>query len=148
MKGLIKVTSGVIRFYDGTNIHFSSLEQLLGIVSNEYEKKGLAEIIRIEGLDDEGKAYRLGLDFSNFQVQEDKTGSGLSKNTRRQKFLGQVLLEIGVITAKQLETAIQEQSKAGYREKIGEVLIRLGYCNAEQILYALAKQLGIFEQSK
>ena len=44
---------------------------------------------------------------------------------------------------KSLEKALGEQGKLGFAEKIGEVLIRLKFTNEEQILHALAKQMGI-----
>lgn len=41
--------------------------------------------------------------------------------------LGQILLELGLITADQLETALQEQKETREGTRIGEVLVKLGY---------------------
>ncbi|MFN3966585.1 MAG: hypothetical protein ACK4JE_02670 [Endomicrobiia bacterium] len=144
MKPTVKFASGEIVFYDRTTKKFNSLEQLLRIIVEEYENKRLGEVVRIEGIDEEGKVYKLGFDFGSFQTIQNSIENTLLDHLKSQKFLGQVLVESGVITSEQLEKALEEQGKQGFKEKIGETLIRLKFCTAEQILYALAKQLGIF----
>lgn len=57
------------------------------------------------------------------------------------KKLGELLLEVGLITEEQLKHAIEVQNKTG--EKLGKVLIKLGYVTESQILEALEFQLGI-----
>ena len=46
--------------------------------------------------------------------------------------LGETLVQNGVITREQLETALEEQKKDPQR-KIGEILIRLGYLPIEEL---------------
>ncbi|MFN3551443.1 MAG: GspE/PulE family protein, partial [Endomicrobiia bacterium] len=58
-----------------------------------------------------------------------------------QKLLGEILVEEKIITKQQLNEVVEIQKK--YKEKLGEILIKFGYCTPKQILYALAKQLGI-----
>jgi len=55
--------------------------------------------------------------------------------------VGDILIDEGLISAVQLETALQTQKKQGGR--LGNVLIKLGYVTEEQIIVALSKQLGI-----
>ncbi|CAK9331485.1 type II secretion system ATPase GspE [Thermoanaerobacter kivui] len=57
------------------------------------------------------------------------------------KKLGELLVEVGLITEEQLKHAMEIQSKTG--EKLGKVLIKQGYVTEEQILEALEFQLGI-----
>jgi type IV pilus assembly protein PilB len=57
------------------------------------------------------------------------------------KPLGAYLIEKGVITKDQLETALPEAKASG--ELLGEVLIRLGFASADDLSTALAEQAGI-----
>jgi len=59
----------------------------------------------------------------------------------RKKRLGELLVEAGAITKKQLEHALNEQENSGKR--VGETLISLGYINERQMLRTLEQQLGI-----
>src|SRR5207237_3873217 len=55
--------------------------------------------------------------------------------------LGEVLLDRGVITAEQLQIAIDHQRTSDRR--IGHVLIDLGFTNAAAVLGGLSLQLGV-----
>ncbi|WAM37048.1 GspE/PulE family protein [Caldicellulosiruptor acetigenus] len=55
--------------------------------------------------------------------------------------IGELLLEAGIITTKQLEEALQIQKKTG--KKIGEILVEKGYVTEDEILEVLEFQLGI-----
>lgn len=57
------------------------------------------------------------------------------------KRLGELLVDVGLITQEQLKKAIEIQAKSG--EKLGKVLVKEGYVSEEQILEALEFQLGI-----
>lgn len=59
----------------------------------------------------------------------------------RKKRLGELLVEAGAITKKQLEHALAEQGNNGKR--LGETLISLGYINEQQMLRTLEQQLGV-----
>ncbi len=56
------------------------------------------------------------------------------------KQLGQLLIERGVITKKQLEEALNVQKQKG--GLIGQILVGLGYANEETIAQALTAQYG------
>lgn len=144
MEKTIKMASGEIVYSDDTLRNFSSLEQMLLIISQEYDRHGPADRVRVHGIDEQGRVCRLGLDFTSFQLSDGESSSNVSfEKIKRQKLLGQLLIEAGVVTDEQLKQAIAEQGKDGVKEKIGEVLIRLGYCSPGQVLNALAKQIGI-----
>jgi hypothetical protein len=55
--------------------------------------------------------------------------------------LGTFLVEAGVITREQLETALREPR--GARRRLGEVLIQLRYVTEAQLRQALAKHFGV-----
>ena len=57
------------------------------------------------------------------------------------KRLGDLMLEVGMLTQEQLETAIDLQNKSG--EKLGNVLIKLEYVTEDDIIQVLEFQLGI-----
>ncbi|MCF7887961.1 MAG: Flp pilus assembly complex ATPase component TadA [Candidatus Omnitrophica bacterium] len=59
----------------------------------------------------------------------------------RYKKIGDILIDEGLITLKQLDEAVSLQEKEG--GKLGEILISLGYVSQEQIIIALSKQLDI-----
>ena len=58
-----------------------------------------------------------------------------------QRKLGQVLVERGIITAKQLEEALAEQRSSG--RFIGETLVSRGVTSEEQVAQVLSDQLGL-----
>lgn len=55
--------------------------------------------------------------------------------------LGEVLIQKGLITPEQLEVALREIERTG--EVLGKVLVRLRFLTQEQLLKALAEQLGL-----
>jgi len=62
---------------------------------------------------------------------------------RGTKRLGELLLEKGLITEKQLEQALEEQKKTG--KLLGRVLVDLGFVKDEDILAVLGAQTGMKE---
>ena len=59
----------------------------------------------------------------------------------RHKPLGQVLKEMELVSEGQIQEALQIQRKQG--GVIGEILVGLGYVAREEILLALAAQMGM-----
>jgi type IV pilus assembly protein PilB len=57
--------------------------------------------------------------------------------------LGQLLIARDVVTAEQIEQALQEQSEKGHRKLLGELLVEMGYCTENQIASALAEAYGV-----
>jgi len=146
MENIINFIEGEIVFYNKQNKKFKSLEQLIKIISDEYEKGATPELIRLKGIDEFGKFYKLFLDFNSFTIQELSQEEHKIISSNRQKYLGDILIEAGIITKNQLRQALQEQIKSNSKEKIGEILIKLGYCSAEQIIKTLSKQFGIIKK--
>jgi len=57
------------------------------------------------------------------------------------KKLGDLLVEVGIITPEQLEEALEEQKKHG--GKLGEILMAFGYITEDVLLAFLGKQCGV-----
>ena len=74
-----------------------------------------------------------------FRVAPDTTPGRVP--VRAATALGQVLLERSLITAEQLELAIEQQRRTDRR--IGQVLLDLGFTTADAVLGALSVQLGV-----
>jgi type IV pilus assembly protein PilB len=55
--------------------------------------------------------------------------------------IGEILLQLGFITAEQLEQALQIQRET--HNLLGQILIRLGYINSDQLAEAQAHQFGV-----
>ncbi len=60
---------------------------------------------------------------------------------KTRKRLGDLLLEVEMVTPNQLESAIEVQKKTG--EKLGSILTKLGYVTEDDIIQVLEFQLGI-----
>lgn len=64
----------------------------------------------------------------------------------KNNFLGELLLEKGVITKKQLDEALEKQKttqKTGSRGLLGQALVDLGYCTSDDISRAIANKAGV-----
>jgi len=59
----------------------------------------------------------------------------------RKKYLGELLIEAGVITAEQRDKAMQEQKRLGKR--LGETLVSLGFITEDVMAKALSAQMGL-----
>ncbi len=57
--------------------------------------------------------------------------------------LGDVLVDVGVLAADELERALETQSSAGTHRRLGRVLVDLGLTTERQIAEALAEQLRL-----
>ncbi len=57
--------------------------------------------------------------------------------------VGDLLVELGVITNEQVEQALAFQRDKGHKKLLGEVLIELGFVTAEQVAEVLAKGYGV-----
>lgn len=60
-----------------------------------------------------------------------------------QKPIGEILVEMGLITKEQLKDALKYQRTEGKGKKIGEILIAKGYINEKDFLTALGKQFDL-----
>src|SRR3990167_17398 len=62
---------------------------------------------------------------------------------RQQVRLGDLLISEGLISADQLEHALQQQKESGYSKKLGEVLVDEGMVSHKEMALLLSKQLKI-----
>ena len=53
--------------------------------------------------------------------------------------LGQLLLKHGIVTAEQIELALEEQVEKGHNKLLGELLVEMNYCTENQIASTLAE---------
>lgn len=60
---------------------------------------------------------------------------------RKKKRLGEMLIEEGLLTENQLQTALKEQKAAG--QKLGEFLVQRNICKEDEIVDMLSRQLRI-----
>jgi mannitol/fructose-specific phosphotransferase system IIA component (Ntr-type) len=58
----------------------------------------------------------------------------------KHRLLGEVLVELKLITLDELRRGIDVQSRSASNERLGDVLIRLGYITRDQVYEALLKQ--------
>ncbi len=63
------------------------------------------------------------------------------RKSRTHRKLGEMLVEVGIITEEQLQEALEEQKKSG--GKLGQNLMALGYITEEIMSAFVGKQLGI-----
>jgi CheY-like chemotaxis protein len=64
---------------------------------------------------------------------------------KKKKKIGQILIDYGMISQTQLDTALelQKSEKEDERRKLGEILIDLGYADEESIFLCYSLQLGM-----
>ena len=63
------------------------------------------------------------------------------KNTSKNKKLGDLLVEVGLLTAEQLKRAVEAQKEKGGR--LGDILVELKLLSREVILSFLGKRCGV-----
>jgi type IV pilus assembly protein PilB len=63
--------------------------------------------------------------------------------TATRKPLGQLLIDGGVVTVEQLDTALEEQRRCNHQKLLGEILVESGACTDDQITEALAIAYGV-----
>jgi type IV pilus assembly protein PilB len=63
--------------------------------------------------------------------------------TENKMQLGQLLMARGVVTAEQIDEALNEQREKGHRKLLGELLVEMKFCTTNQIASALAEAYGV-----
>lgn len=63
--------------------------------------------------------------------------------TQKKIQIGQLLLKRGVVTAEQIDIALEEQKEIGRSKLLGEIMVEQGMCTENQISSALAETYGI-----
>lgn len=68
----------------------------------------------------------------------------MSEARRGKKYLGDLLVESGIITNRQLEEALQQlRQKKGNGKMLGQILVEMRYCSEEDVARMLAVQAGV-----
>ncbi|MCS7151323.1 MAG: hypothetical protein NZ928_02925 [Endomicrobia bacterium] len=137
----MKLLECKVMFADGKTVECNNIEQMLSIVARERKHNRIPLSFELSGIDTNGILYRTKLNFVEFSSQQRFVGKEILSQLTQQKLLGSILVEEKIITEEQLKEAVEIQNR--YKEKLGEILVKFGYCKPEQILYALAKQLGL-----
>ncbi|MCX7941369.1 MAG: hypothetical protein N2555_06325 [Endomicrobia bacterium] len=137
----MKLLECKVMFADGKTVECNNIEQMLSIVARERKHNRIPLSFELSGIDTNGILYRTKLNFVEFSSQQRFVDKEILSQLTQQKLLGSILVEEKIITEEQLKEAVEIQNR--YKEKLGEILVKFGYCKPEQILYALAKQLGL-----
>lgn len=64
----------------------------------------------------------------------------LEEYFERDKRLGAILVDIGVVSEEMVEAALHEQATSKHRHKIGEILVKRGFVKPEEVKRALLIQ--------
>jgi type IV pilus assembly protein PilB len=69
----------------------------------------------------------------------------VSREPPERRMIGQILIDYGMISEDQLDTAleVQRREKGHERRKLGEILVDLEYTDEESLFFCYALQLGI-----
>ncbi|RJG42724.1 GspE/PulE family protein [Motilimonas pumila] len=59
------------------------------------------------------------------------------------KYLGEYLVEAGVINEQDIDDALAQQKKEGHKRLLGEIFVSSGVCSESEILSALSQQLSL-----
>ncbi|MBW8016380.1 MAG: type II/IV secretion system protein [Planctomycetes bacterium] len=63
--------------------------------------------------------------------------------TQKKMLIGQLLLKRGVVTAEQIDMAVEEQKRIGRSKLLGEVMVGMSICTENQISSALAEAYDV-----
>lgn len=132
---------GKLVFYDGRAEPFSDLGGLLELAWVRQNQGEMIRQVELGGIDERGSAIHAVFDFNSVHSSDHRHKAGVASG--RQRLLGEILVEDGVVTAEGLARALEAQRDPPGDERIGKVLIRLGLATAAQIYTALSKQYGI-----
>ncbi|MGA1870099.1 MAG: GspE/PulE family protein [bacterium] len=110
------------------------------LVSKGYiNEEELQEALRVQK---ESKEYKpLGIICVNLGHISRIELSKLLRKYRKQIYIGELLVNMGLINGKQLDEVLEKQKESGKR--IGELLIESGILTESQLVHSLSVQLGI-----
>jgi len=69
--------------------------------------------------------------------------SSKASKIKKPALLGNILLDMQVITPDKIEVALKEQSALGKDHKLGKILVELGFISEQDLLKALSSQLSL-----
>lgn len=127
--------------------------------SNPFDEKMLGQIL-VERSVISPRHLQLALDRQNQQkgqykyIGEILIEMGIPQETindaldvyQKRKSIGQIFLDLKVITSEELQKALEEQTelaKRGIRKPLGKLLIEMGYINYDEYMDALSKHFNL-----
>ena len=75
--------------------------------------------------------------------QELKADTSSQSPGRRSKRLGELLLERGLITPDQIESALKVQKSTMPKKLLGEILVEMGLVESGQVVQVMANSVGV-----
>lgn len=139
MPGKVKSASGTVFYRKRRELKFSSLPELVNIIENDIS--ALPDYMVVKGIYPDKKTVQIVFDFNS--LNREKLDIKSVKSRSFQKYLGDILVEKGIISKTKLNAAITMKDKSDYRERLGEMIVRLGYATSDQIIEALNEQFGL-----
>ena len=67
----------------------------------------------------------------------------IAQTTSPTKQVGQILVEKGLLTERQIQHALDAQKESGHKKLLGETIVELGFCSEDQVVEALAEAYGM-----
>jgi len=93
----------------------------------------------------EGQYKYIGEILLEMGIPQEKINEALDAYDKR-KSIGQILLDLRVITAEELKKALEEQAvfaKRGIRKPLAKLLLEMGYINYDQYMGGLSKHFNM-----
>ena len=93
----------------------------------------------------EGQYKYIGEILFEMGIPQEKINEALDVYDKR-KSIGQIFLDLRVITAGELKKALEEQAelaKRGIRKRLGKLLLEMGYISYDQYMSALSKHFNM-----
>ena len=92
-----------------------------------------------------GKCKYLGEILLEMGVPQAKIHEALEASGKRRR-LGEILIDLGILTVAKLEQVLEKQrelARKGIRKPLGKILVELGYANPDSLLPALSKHFNM-----
>ncbi len=121
------------------SVNSAALEALLDIQDNLVRRGGWLKLANLGPLVEE-VLYLTGVNAFVSRMETSKKGDADDGHNRNMR-LGDVLIDQNLVSAEQVQEAIELQNKLG--RKMGEILIEKGWVNERDMLKALSVQLNL-----
>jgi type II secretory ATPase GspE/PulE/Tfp pilus assembly ATPase PilB-like protein len=147
--GLLQDEAGYAAvFFSSTGVRYRREERLTGQILQE---KGFVSNDGIEGAlraQEMLRARRMGeviaesADLAHEEIEQTLQEAAGKPEIPRDARVGDILVEAGLVTREQVESAFEKQQK-GKRLRVGELLVRQGLVTEEQLLSALTAKFRL-----
>jgi len=134
--------AGRVEYFAADAVEVQTFEDLMALLAKA-NKPPLIRQMELIGCDSGGRFFKAMLDFNSFTADFAPGRTAEFCPPRYDKYLGEILVEDGVITDEQLAEAVTTHQLVAETERFGATLVRLGFATASQILDAVCKQYGL-----